>query len=251
MAIVDAARSSNRGTAMHMQSRQFDYFGGADEADHPVMIEMQSQLLSNQARRHTLEDAAHIDGAMGTDSTAQDFIIRRPISRQRLQGRLFQCKFLNALGIEFRNHRFNEGLVLSHGLEIEAASPIQRLTQATFEVAMGRFDAPVLMGHARIVPGRLQAIMVTDRGIHLSQLRIASSSIAISRAQTIGAMLLRHTPTGKQGILQALRQADKAFATLNHLNGLPTAVRQSVVIQNVLKGLSFDRNTDPFEVREV
>ncbi len=71
---------------------------------------------------------------MGTDSTAEDFIIRRPIAGQHLQCRLFQCKFLLAFGSEFGNHRFDEDLILSNGLDIKATSTIQRSPQAALRI---------------------------------------------------------------------------------------------------------------------
>ncbi len=81
MTIVDATGATNRGTTMYMNSRQLNHFSGAHKADNAVMVEMERQLLPNQARRHTVEDAAHTDGAMGTDSTAEDFIIGGSIVR--------------------------------------------------------------------------------------------------------------------------------------------------------------------------
>jgi hypothetical protein len=53
-----------------------------------------------------------------------------------------------------RGDLIEEDLVVSHRVKVGGAPQQQRLSKAPLQVAMGRFDAAVLVGVARVVAAR-------------------------------------------------------------------------------------------------
>jgi hypothetical protein len=127
MAVVDAARSPKLLIAWYRHSGQCQHLSRAHEADNVVMVEMQGEALSDQARRHRVEDAAHAEGAMTTDPSTEDFVVWVAVARQRLELRLFFGELLSLLGIELGDDRLNENLIGRSGGKVKAAATIERL----------------------------------------------------------------------------------------------------------------------------
>ena len=120
------------------------------------------------------------------------------------------------------------------------------------EMPVGSFHAAVLVCDAEVIAGGGQAIMAAQLLIELGQgLPPLPSHVTISGTEAIGTMLLRDSTTDVQGILQALREGDEAFATLYGLHVLPTAVGQAVMVEQMLEGLTVDGDGDLFEAGEV
>jgi hypothetical protein len=74
--------------------------------------------------------------------------------------------------------------------EFAADAQRQGLAQAGLEMTMRRLDAAVLVADARIVAGRLQAVVVAERPIAGRRVVILAQ-IAVGRRQPVGAMRRR------------------------------------------------------------
>jgi len=137
--IVDTTRPAFIFCA-HPDAGQFHHQLAIQIATDAVVIQVQLQLAANQARRHGVEDATHIDGATTADSCREHFIVGNALRRQGLEMVLLFRKLGWMLLIQFGNNAANEGLIVGHAGEVSAATEIERLGNTVLEMTMGRFD---------------------------------------------------------------------------------------------------------------
>ena len=83
--------------------------------------------------------------------------------------RFFSSKGLSTLGIELGHYPLNEPLIGRYRLKVQVAPQVQRLAQASLEIAVARFNAPVLMGDAGIVAGGVYPVVPAQLFVKLRQ----------------------------------------------------------------------------------
>jgi hypothetical protein len=107
----------------------------------------------------------------------------------------------------------HEALIGSTRGEIATASHAQGLIERLFEAKMRLLDVAVLMGNARVVPGRLHPVVPHESLVALGErFLLIGRQMPNGRAQMVGAMLSWDTADLPQRLLDALGQRLKGFA---------------------------------------
>src|SRR6202007_1269698 len=94
-------------------------------------------------------------------------------------------------------------------------------------MAVRTLDRAVLVCDARIVARRRHPIVAHQPGVTLCQiLPRVDRQIAERRRQAVAAMLSWHATESPQGVLQAFRQGDEAFAAEHDMGMLESGERK-------------------------
>src|SRR6266699_4810772 len=110
-----------------------------------------------------------------------------------MQRFLFLSKAYSSALVALGDQVLQERFVGTSIDKLAAASHAQGLIDRLFEAVMGLFDIPILMRDARIVPGRLHALIGHEGLVAFSPvLALALVGFAVSVRQMIGAVLLGH-----------------------------------------------------------
>ena len=187
-------------------------------AHQAVVMEMNFQAPTNQARWHTVEHAANINGASTADFGGEQFVVRRPVTGERPKLCFLLFKFICMLGIELSDTVINQSLIVADASKVMTAAQIHRLNNPILQMAMRPFNCAILVGDSTIVARRLQPIVVTQIVIQPRQwFVLLTTQVSVSCAQAIGPVLLGRSAASKQRVLQPFGEGDKAFSAFDKL----------------------------------
>src|SRR5271166_2306084 len=111
----------------------------------------------------------------------------------------------DATGVVTVADAVDKGAVGFKADEISALPPPEPLVEADLDMAVGRLDAPVLIGHARIITGRLHAVMPAQLVITLGEIELCVAvEIFEGGRQRVGPMLPWDASELPKRILQPL-----------------------------------------------
>jgi hypothetical protein len=135
--------------------------------------------------------------------------------------------------------------------ELAATSYAQCLIKRLFEAEVGLLHIAILMGDARIIPGRLHAVVPHEGLVTLGEgFLLIAGQMANCCAQMVGAMLGRNASQLPERLFDAFCQCLKGFAEA-HTYRFHIGVRQHEMIQQMGKGLSVDRHLQIAHVGEI
>ena len=116
---------------------------------------------------------------------------------------------------------------------------------------MGLLDITVLMGDARVVPGRLHAIVPHEPLVALGEgFLLIAGQMPNGCAQMVGAMLDWNAADLPERLFNAFSQCFKGFAEA-HAHCLDIRVREHKVVEQMGKGLPVHRHIQTTHVGEV
>ena len=130
--------------------------------DQSVMVQSHRHLAADQARRHRVDDLAHLDRAGAPHPHREQLVVGKAIGRQRAQRLQFLFVAPLPRGVEGAEHLSQQFAVFGGLLEIAAAAQDQLLLQPSFHMAMGCLDDAVLMGHTAVVAAGAQAVVAAE-----------------------------------------------------------------------------------------
>ena len=113
-----------------------------------------------------------IDGAIARRFHRHRSEIGRPAFGQRLELLALDRDERRATGVVTVADAVDKGAVGFKADEISALSSAEPLVEADLDMAVGRFNAPILIGHAWIITGRLHAVMPAQLVITLGEIEL-------------------------------------------------------------------------------
>lgn len=174
------------------------------------MVQTHRNLAADQARRHRVDDLAHLDRAGAPHPHREQLVVGKAIGRQRTKRLQFLFVAPLPRGIERVEHLSDQLAVFSGFLEIAAAAQDQLLLQPTFQMAMGCLDDAVLMGHATVIAAGAQAVVAAERLVAGRDVEgVAAVTVAAGGRQAISAQFFGHPTAGSQGVLKPSERATK------------------------------------------
>ena len=164
---------------------------------------------------------------MRGDLDALQLEVLGALRRQRAQHGAFGVDAGAVTGVVAADDLGDEATIGIEVIEVVRAAQQQGLFDGALEVAVGAFDAAVLMGGAAVVARGLHAVVV-------AQLLVAAGEIIAGRLiqivvggrQAVGAVLAGDAAEQPQGVLAAAAQGDEALAAEHHVSVLEPGVGQ-------------------------
>ena len=135
----------------------------------------------------------------------------------------------------------HEAAIRVEVVEVPAAPLQQRLIEAALEMAIGRFDAAVLMGHTGIVPGGGHPVVAGQRVIAAGEVELGVPiEVLERRRQRIGPVFGGDALELPQRFLQTLGKGAEALAAEDYADMFPAAISQAEMVEAVGKGLAVE-----------
>ena len=158
--------------AIHSDPRHAHDWVRPEETFKPIVEEMHLDHLPDEARRDGVDDPIDIDGAVAGYSRLHRCEIGGPAPRQGLELLALDGDEGRATGVVTVADSPDKGAVGFNAGEIPALPAPEPLIEADLDMAIGRLNAPVLIGHARIITGRRHAVMPAQLIIALGEIEL-------------------------------------------------------------------------------
>ena len=178
---------------------------GPEETFEPVVEEMHLDHLPDEAGWDRIDDPVDVDGAVARHFRRHRREVGGPALGQGLERLALDGDKRRAAGVVPVADAADKGAVGFQAGEIPALPAPEPLVEADFDVIVGRLDAAVLVGHARIVTGGLHAVMPAQLVIPFREILLGVAvEVLEGGRQGIGPVLGRDTAQLPKRILQAL-----------------------------------------------
>ena len=238
--------------AVGATARQSEQGRAAEEELKPVVVKPYPQPVTDQPRRHRVEDLAQREPARGGDHDEHLFIIAGAHARQRLKHRPLGVDALRAPGILARDDLVDEASIFRKLAKVDRSAHQQGITHCRLQMPVRAFYRAILVRNAAVVAARLHPVMAAQRVISVRQI-IARRCIQIAerRRQAVAAMFTRRPAQRPQRILQTLRQRDITLAAKDHMGMLEARTGEPEVIQPVVEPDPRDPYTQIGHVRKI
>src|SRR6185369_10687790 len=133
--------------------------GGAEEALEPVVVDVNIETVTDQARRNAVEDAPQDEAAARGHQDAGLLIVAGSSGGEWLEDCSLDLDAFAVPGVAPPDHLVNEAAVGSEIREVARAAQQELVAKHILEVPMGAFDRAVLVRHAAIVARRRHGVM--------------------------------------------------------------------------------------------
>ena len=182
---------------------------------------------------------------MHADLDALQLEVRSALHRQRPEHGAFGVDAGTVASVVATDDLGDEGPIGSEVVEVTGAAQQQGLFDGALEVAVGAFDAAVLVGLAAVVARGAHAIVV-------AQLLVAAGEIVsgglievvVGGRQAVGTVLFRDRTEQPQGVLAAAAQGDEALAAEHYVSIFEARVGQPEVIQQMRQRHTADSDAE-------
>src|SRR5271166_3836517 len=176
-----------------------------EETFKPIVEEMHLDHVADKARRDGVVDSIDSDGAIARRFHRHRCEVGGPPLGQGFELLALDRDERRATGVVTVADAVDKGAVGFKADEISALPPPEPLVEADLDMAVGRLDAPVLIGHARIITGRLHAVMPAQLVITLGEIELCVAvEIFEGGRQRVGPMLPWDASELPKRILQPL-----------------------------------------------
>ena len=145
MVVVDDLRAPG---AEGTHARQLGDAIGAKEPFQAVVVEMHPETMTDQARRHAVENLVDGDGGVAGHRDGQLGEVGGAPNGQRLQNRDLGHDAGTAAGIVAIDDVRHEPAIIGQALEVPTAAASEGLIEPTLQVPMGGLDGAVLVRFA-------------------------------------------------------------------------------------------------------
>lgn len=127
--------------------------------DQPVMVQAHRDLVANQRRRHRVDHLPYLDRAGAPHPDTEQLVVGKTKGRQGPQ--LLELLLVPPLpgGIEGTEYLSEQLAVFGNVFKITAAAQKQLLFESTFDMTVGTFHDPVLMGYSPAVTAGGEAVV--------------------------------------------------------------------------------------------
>ena len=183
-------------------------------------------LLADQPGWDRIKHPVDIDGAVARDLRRYCREVGCPAPGQGFERRALRNDRLGAASVVTVADPGDEGAVGFDAVEIPASPAPQPLVEADLDVAIGGFDAAVLIGDAGIVAGGLHAVVPAQIVIALGEIELRGAvQVLESGRQRVGSVLAGDAAQLPKRILQPFGDSGKALAAEDHPHMLPATAR--------------------------
>jgi hypothetical protein len=226
--------------------------GGAEEALEPVVVDVNIETVTDQARRNAVEDAPQDEAAARGHQDAGLLIVAGSSGGEWLEDCSLDLDAFAVPGVAPPDHLVNEAAVGSEIREVARAAQQELVAKHILEVPMGAFDRAVLVRHAAIVARRRHGVMGAQLLVASCEVLLGlTSEVVERRRQAVAAVLLRHPAQRPQRVLQPFGQRHEALAAEHHMGMLEARECQPEVVEPVAEPLTRDRDAERAHVGEV
>ena len=171
----------------------------------PIVEEMHLDHAPDETGRDGVDHPIDIDGAVAGHSRRHRCEVGGPALGQGLELLALDRDERRATGVGTVADAADKGAVGVEAGEIPALPAPEPLVEADLDMAVGRLNAPVLIGHARIIAGRLHAVMPAQVIVALGEIELCVAvEILESGRQRVGPMLAWDASELPKRILQPL-----------------------------------------------
>ena len=170
----------------------------------PVIEEAHFDLVADQPGGDGIKDLVDIDRAVARDLRRDRREVRGAAPGQGIERLALGGDRLGATGVVTVADPGDEGAVGFDAVEIPASPAPQPLVEADLDVAVGGFDAAVLVGYAGIVASGLHAVVPAQVVVALGEIKLGVAvEVFESRRQRVGSVLARNAAQLPKRVLQA------------------------------------------------
>jgi hypothetical protein len=205
---------------------------------------------TNQPTGDRIRIGAYLNRAALGDAHAREYVVGvEAFSGQAAETRPFFGEAFLPVRVGSREDLLHETHVLFAAGEITTATKQQRLIDTLFEMSVGGFDIPVLVGTPSVRALRFAVVVLHQRCVPIRQ-RLATGVISHGCRQRIRTMPLGHSTEFPERLLNAGTECFKRFGKAQR-HGFHIAVRQDAVVQRMIESRSGDRDPQLIADREV
>ena len=193
----------------------------AEETVEPVVIKMDAEAMTNEARGDAVEHPPQDEPAARGDAHARVLVVGRSPLGQRLERGALDLDALAVASVAAPHDLVDQASVGGKLGELSRAPQQQLVLDRLLQMAVGALDRAVFMREAGIVARRRHAVMSAQLLVAPRKVVLRSAiEIAERGRQAVATVLFRYAPECPQGVLQALGERHEALTAEHHMGML-------------------------------
>ena len=233
-------------------ARQSQQMRGPEVEVEPVVMQPDTQAMTDQAGWHGVEDPPENEAARRGDGDMSLFAIRGPAGRQRLKHGALGIDTLAIVGIAPATELIKETTIGRKIAEVGRAAQQKRIRDGPLQVAMRPLNRTILMRDPAVVAARRHGVMGAKSFVAQRPVGVCVAFHVAERGRkTVTAMFARGATQSPKGILQPFGQRHEALTAQHNMDMLKAAIGQPEVIKPMDQRLACNGDAQIGHVGEI